>query len=98
MSKTFDLTLLNQALEQESNQFRSARLLKLQQLVAEGLNPYPSHFKKSHEIGQVIETYSYLENNQEVSDVVTVAGRLYSIRNSGMFMDLRDSYHKCKVC
>lgn len=97
MTKTFDLNLLEQALAKETNQFRLARLTKLKQLLAEGINPYPSHFKKSHEIGQVLETYNYLEKGEEVKDIVTVSGRLYSIRNSGMFMDLRDPYHKVQI-
>jgi lysyl-tRNA synthetase class 2 len=97
MVKTFDHAQLEQALAKESNQFKAVRLSKLKQLVADGVNPYPSHFKKSHELGHVIETYNYLESGQETTDLVTVAGRLYSIRNSGMFMDLRDPYHKIQV-
>src|SRR5688500_3964812 len=99
MSKTNEngKILLEQTLAEEGNQFRSARLTKLKQLIAMGINPYPSHFKKSHEISQVIETYSYLENGQEEKDILTVAGRLYSIRNNGMFMDLRDPYNKIQV-
>lgn len=99
MSKTQAISteLLDQALAQEDNQFRTARLTKLKQLISEGIIPFPSHFKKSNEIGNVIETYNYLENGQEIKDVVTVAGRLYSIRNNGMFMDLRDPYHKIQI-
>jgi lysyl-tRNA synthetase class 2 len=99
MSKTLEnsITLLDQAISKEQNQFRSARLTKLRQLTDAGYNPYPSHFKKSHDISQVIDTYSYLENGQELKDVVTIAGRLYSIRNNGMFMDLRDSREKIQI-
>jgi lysyl-tRNA synthetase class 2 len=99
MSKMLDdsTILLDQALAQEQNQFRNARLTKLKQLISEGINPFPSHFKKSNELGNVIETYNYLENGQEIKDVVTVAGRLYSIRNNGMFMDLRDPYTKIQI-
>lgn len=99
MSKNHEnsTVLLDQALAQEQNQFRAARLEKLKQLIEAGINPYPAHFKKSHEIHQVIDTYGFLESGQEVKDIVTVAGRLYSIRNNGMFMDLRDSCSKVQV-
>jgi lysyl-tRNA synthetase class 2 len=99
MSKTLENStdLLNTALAHEKNQFRQARLTKLKELIDAGYTPYPSHFKKSNDVSQVIETYNYLENGQEVKDVVTVAGRLYSIRNNGMFMDLRDPNGKIQV-
>lgn len=84
-------------LEQETNQFRQARLTKLKALIDQGIMPYPSSFTKSHELGEVISRYDQLEVGQETEDEIIVAGRIYSIRNSGMFIDLRDPYNKIQI-
>lgn len=89
--------ILDEELANETNQFRASRLVKLKALKDEGIMPYPSHFRKSCEIGDVIATFGHLENGQETQDEVIVAGRIYSIRNSGMFIDLRDPTHKIQI-
>jgi len=84
-------------LASETNQFRSSRLTKLKAILDSHIDPYPSQFQKSHELGDVLTSYAYLENGQETQDSVTVAGRIYTIRNSGMFMDVRDAIHKIQI-
>ena len=51
-----DLTIVNQELETETNQFREARLQKLKALLEAGIQPFPSQFTRSHVISQVVET------------------------------------------
>ncbi|ARN85129.1 lysine--tRNA ligase [Candidatus Nucleicultrix amoebiphila] len=81
----------------EENQFRAARLTKLQALKEKGIEPYPSGFKKQHEIKNLVEKYAHLETGQETQDKVVVAGRIMSIRNSGMFIDLHDPFEKIQI-
>ena len=100
MSNTPDLQeleLVTQELATEKNQFRNARLQKLKNLLESGVKPFPSTFKRSHSIAEVIETYGHLENDQETTDSVSIAGRIRSSRNSGMFIDLRDTNDKIQI-
>lgn len=92
-----DEALLENEITQETNQFRESRLRKLKHLVDQKVNPYPSTFKKSHEIIDILTTYEKLAASEKTEDTTTVAGRIYSIRNSGMFIDLRDCHHKIQL-
>lgn len=92
-----ELELVTQELANEKNQFRAARLQKLKNLLESGIKPFPSAFKKTHEIQDVIKSYGHLENDQETKDSVTVAGRIRSSRNNGMFIDLHDTHGKIQI-
>ncbi len=92
-----ELELVTQELSTEKNQFRAARLQKLKTLLESGVEPFPSTFKKTHDIADVVTTYGYLENEQEVEDRVTIAGRIRSSRNNGMFIDLHDTQGKIQI-
>ena len=85
------------ALNTETNQLRASRLTKLKQLCELGIDPYPSGFQKTHEIATLLSEYDGLENGQETQDQVVIAGRIGSIRNSGMFMDLVSPKGKIQV-
>lgn len=91
------LAIATKELENEPNQFRAARLSKLKALCVLGVNPYPSGFKKTHEIESLLSDYAFLENGQETDDEVTIAGRILSVRNSGMFIDLLAPAAKIQV-
>lgn len=86
-----------QELALETNQFRQARLEKLKAIIEMGINPYPSDFKASHSLSDVQSTYEPLEPGQETQDHIKVCGRIRSMRNSGMFIDLQDSGHKLQI-
>jgi lysyl-tRNA synthetase class 2 len=64
----------------------NARKEKLNSLIKDGKNPYPSVVKRSHEIGDVIFNFSKIKNN------VTVVGRIISVRSHGKiaFLDIKD--------
>lgn len=89
-------TPLNTPAEDE-NEFRSVRLKKLENLRQKGIDPYPSGYNKTHTLSQIQQAYAYLEAGQETSEKVRVAGRIASIRNSGMFIDLWDPYEKLQI-
>jgi lysyl-tRNA synthetase class 2 len=82
---------------QNDNFFREVRLKKLHELYAAGVDPYPCHFNKTHEAEQLSELYNHLEKGQETEDVIKVAGRIRSMRNDGMFIDLHDTSGKIQV-
>ena len=89
-------TLINSSTKDE-NEFRAVRLKKLETLRERGIDPYPSGFQKTHTLSQIQHTYASLEAGQETTDNVRIAGRIASIRNSGMFIDLWDPYEKLQV-
>ena len=57
----------------------------------------PAHFHRTMTNAELAEKYAGLEDDVETQDVVTVAGRVFSSRNSGMFIDLRDASGKIQI-
>ncbi len=78
-------------------QMRQARIDKLDAWRKLGQNPYPYHFEKSASNADLQAKYAHLENGMETEDVVSVAGRVMALRNSGMFIDLQDPSGKIQV-
>lgn len=83
--------------QESSNVYRETRLKKTQELRELGINPYPYHFDKSHDAQELQERYKHLEDGQETENQVRIAGRIMSIRNSGMFIDLQDTTGRIQV-
>ncbi len=83
--------------QMEDNEFRQSRLNKLEKLRELGIEPYATGFHKTYGIGDLLKKYESLAPGEETKDVVTVAGRVTSIRNSGMFIDLQDPYDKIQI-
>lgn len=84
-------------LETAESELRASRLKKKQALIDLGLNPYPYHFRKTHDAQALQDLYASLENEAETEDMVKVAGRIMSIRNSGMFIDMMDASGKIQA-
>lgn len=82
---------------EQSNIYRDTRLGKVEELRAMGVNPYPYNFAKTHEAADLQKSYEGLETGQETQDRVSVAGRVMSIRNSGMFIDLLDTTGRIQI-
>lgn len=82
---------------QSVDRLRQTRLEKVAQLRADGVNPYPYKFEKSHANQALQDQYAHLEAGQETDVVVKVAGRIMALRNSGMFLDLQDETGKLQV-
>ncbi len=76
---------------------REAKEEKLKALRAQGLNPYPYNFARSHQAQELQDKYAALEPGKETEDAVAIAGRVMSIRNNGMFLDLQDASGKIQV-
>ena len=75
----------------------AVRLKKKQQLIDLGINPYPYAYNQSHHASDLHAAYEHLENEATTTDTVRVAGRIMSIRNSGMFIDLMDTSGKIQI-
>jgi lysyl-tRNA synthetase class 2 len=59
------------------------RRAKRDRLIEAGIEPYPVHVPRTHTLGQVREAHAHLAAGEETDDVVTVAGRVVFIRNTG---------------
>ncbi len=71
---------------------RARRLAKVEALRAQGRDPYPVRFDRTHTTAELHEAYGGIDAGAEVDDTVRVAGRLLLIRRQGKltFATLRD--------
>ncbi len=83
--------------DNEQGQIRSARLMKLKHFREKNLEPYPYKFEKTHSAEEVLSQFSNLEKGEESGVFISVAGRIMSIRNSGMFIDIYDPSGKIQI-
>jgi len=70
---------------------REAKEEKLALLKAKGISPYPHKYDRTHLAQPVQDKYADLADGTETEDKVRVAGRIMSMRNNGMFIDLQDA-------
>ena len=82
------------ALSSDATEVRAQKLAKLRETVGD---VYPAHFHRTMTNAELAEKYKDLEADVETTDVVTVAGRVFSSRNSGMFMDIHDAGGKIQI-
>ena len=80
-----------------SSNATEVRAQKLAQLREKLDTVYPAHFHRTITNQELAEKYADIEPDTETGDIVTVAGRIYSSRNSGMFMDLHDASGKIQI-
>ena len=76
------------------------RILKLNNIKAMGIEPYPSSVKRTHTTRQVIDSLLELEKNEDETPlIVSVTGRVIAKRGMGKisFMDVRDGEGKIQV-
>lgn len=76
---------------------RDTRLHKIEELKTLGINPYPYTYEKTHDNQAVQDQYAALEAGVETEDVVSLAGRVMALRNSGMFLDIQDASGKMQL-
>ena len=81
----------------ETNIHRESRLTKLNALFEKGYNPYPYCFKPNAFADDLQKKYADLAAGVDTEDRVTVAGRAMAVRNSGMFIDLKDISGKIQI-
>ncbi len=77
--------------------YRQARLDKLEQIRALGLDPYPHHFDVTIKSDELAAKYGHLQPGEVTEDTVRMAGRIMAIRNNGMFIDLMDAAGKMQA-
>jgi len=72
---------------EDANEIIKARLQKLEEIKAMGINPYGQKYEYTHHSSTIIENFEELENQ-----TVKVAGRIMAIRGHGKaaFFDIRD--------
>lgn len=76
---------------------REAKLAKLQNLTDAGMSAYPHEFRPKHSAQALQDTYNDLADGTDTDDIVIIAGRVRSMRNNGMFIDLHDASGKIQV-
>ena len=81
----------------DSTDYRQIRLNKLDAVKNLGIEPYPSDFRKDSKAKDLLKKYANLTAGENTDDVVTVAGRIMSMRNTGMFIDLHDDSDKIQI-
>ena len=76
----------------------SRRLSRLEKITQDYGNPFHvTQFNKTDGATALKERFSELENGEKTETVVNVAGRIMSIRNNGMFIDLLDDSDKIQI-
>ncbi len=68
--------------ENEPEQIR-VRKDKRERLLAEGVDAYPVSVPRTHALREVRSGWAHLETGEETDDVVSVAGRVVFVRNTG---------------
>ena len=81
----------------EENIHRQAKLAKLKNLQEKGYNPYPYRFVPNSYASELQEKYKDLAAGSDTDDRVTIAGRAMAVRNSGMFVDIKDKTGKIQA-
>ena len=77
--------------------FDDSKLLKLDGVKTQGLNPYPHKFEKTDDIPDILKKFEDFEKNEGLA--VRTAGRLYNIRRMGkmIFADLGDQAGRIQI-
>lgn len=72
--------------------FREQRLSEIERLRANGVNPYPYRFDRSHTLGEIRAAHHELAPGSETDTAVTVCGRIMLKRHQGklIFITIRD--------
>lgn len=81
----------------DSNALIEAKIENMKQLQLRGVNPFPYRFDVTAHAGDMQRKYAALNPGEVTTDKVSVAGRIMAYRNSGMFIDLRDSSGKIQI-
>lgn len=81
---------------EKTPEYLSHRLDKLKALTAEGINPYPYNFDKSHGTAEIIANFDELSAG---AAIVKVAGRVLSLRGHGktLFAHIGDGEGKIQI-
>lgn len=81
----------------DSNALIEAKINNLRAIEAKGHNPYPYRFDVTAKAQELQDRFADLASGEVTDQIVSVAGRIMSYRNSGMFIDLKDSSGKIQI-
>jgi len=78
---------------------RQQRQEKLERLRAQGVNPYPHHYHRSHTTAEARELLTRKEKGLTQAEEVSVAGRITAVRRMGKssFVDISDGSGKMQL-
>ncbi|HEU6440085.1 MAG TPA: lysine--tRNA ligase [Terriglobales bacterium] len=76
---------------------REQRLARVQALRAKGSDPYPARVERTDSAFDLRARFQALDAGQTTVNRACVAGRVMSVRNSGMFLDLYDGTAKLQL-
>ena len=80
--------------DEDVNEQQQVRRAKRQRLIDQGVEPYPIEVARTHSVREVRETYDPqgLEPDTHTGEVVSLAGRVIFLRNTGKlcFVRLRE--------
>lgn len=62
---------------------REVRVSKRAAILESNITPYPIGLSRTHEIHEIISLYPTLEKQSSTGDIVSIAGRIVSLRNGG---------------
>jgi len=76
----------------DENRLVKERLKKREALIKAGINPYPYSYQQTHHARDVKQAHAGLKPEQRTDDVVSVAGRIMTMRVMGkaLFLTLQD--------
>ncbi|RJQ17002.1 lysine--tRNA ligase [Candidatus Woesearchaeota archaeon] len=83
----------------ETHRLMQDRIKKLEELKAQGIDPYPYRFEKNSDSKQLQEKFSHLEKEEKTTHHVKIAGRIMTMRRMGKvtFMHIQDGYGKIQL-
>ncbi len=83
-------------MSEKIEELRNAKIQKLEQLKAQGIDPYPVDAKRTHKIGDALAEFDSLSGS---STEVSLTGRIKSIRTHGKlaFFDLEDESGRIQI-
>lgn len=89
---------VSQGPEQNPEDEKARRLARLEKLKQAYGNPFDiTHFGVTHSAEKVKAEFAALVNGEKSGQQVHVAGRVMSVRNNGMFIDILDSSDRLQI-
>lgn len=82
---------------QDSNVLIDAKIKNLKALEEKGVNAWPYQYEVTAQAADLQEKHKDLADGETTEEKVSVAGRVMSYRNNGMFIDLKDSTGKIQI-
>ncbi|MBN2458372.1 lysine--tRNA ligase [Candidatus Woesearchaeota archaeon] len=67
----------------DDNALIKERKRKVDEIRSKGIDPYPYSYEASHRAAEILERYKGLDKEQKTEDMVSIAGRMVSLRGMG---------------